>query len=564
MKLDRIPIAFGALLCAALAWFVSQALPAPAPGDRSAFAQALARAVLQERRIVFPLGVAASIATLLVLLRHGALTSRRGALQGAALLALFGSGLLSVLETEPTARALLALIASDASLAPLLSRLAVDRWLHLGLAVAAVACLMVADREPLPDESAGSFAGLDARHRTLLFLLGTATLFQGYDQFIVSMALPYIGRDLDASERGLGLALSLIRVGALVSVLLGYAADRRGRRGLLLVTILAYTVATAATGLSRTIVQFVIFQLVAEIFLVAELALTQVVIAEEFPARARSLGQGLLGTFGALGAGLAALLFPIFQETSAGWRGLYFVGLAPLLLVAYLRRSLPETARWKTAEHATSFGDVAAGPYRARFLVLLALAFGLGASVSPAFAFASYRATNHFGWNPSEVSAMVLMGGGLGMFGWFLSGLFAERAGRRRLGVLAFTGTTGAAWTYYSTGWLAPTFALLVFFEAGATVALNALGTELFPTRVRSTAKSWISNAAVIGAVFGMACVGALGNALGGADRVIRLLSMLPVLCCAGVLALPETQGLELEDIVAVEERTVTSISHPR
>jgi MFS family permease len=559
MKLDRVPIALSAVLCIALAFFVLQSAPAPEPSGRMTFAQALARAIAQERRIVLPLGVAASIAILLVLLRHGALLSRRGALQATALLALFASGLLSVLETEPTARAALRVLGTESSVVPLLSRLAFDHWLHLGLSLAALACLVVADRQPALDEGAGVIAGLDAYHRNLLFLLGTATLFRGYDHFIVSMALPYIGRDLDASESGLGLALSAIRVGALVSVLLGYAADRRGRRGLLFATILAYTVATAATGLSRTIVQFVVCQLIAEIFLVAELSLAQVVIAEEFPARARSLGQGLLGTFGALGAGLAALLFPLFQETAAGWRGLYFVGLAPLLLVAYLRRSLPETARWKNAERRdeTRLGDVAAGPYRERFLVLVALAFALGCAAAPAFGFASYRATKQFGWNPSEVSAMVLMGGGLGMFGWFLSGLLGERFGRRRLGLVAFAGTSVACWAYYASGWLAPAFALLVFFEAGCTVALNALGTELFPTRLRSTAKSWITNAAVVGSVVGMGCVGGLSGALGGADGVIRLLALLPVASCAGLLVLTETRGRELEEIVAADEFTV-------
>ena len=51
-----------------------------------------------------------------------------------------------------------------------------------------------------------AIAGLDERHRVLLFLLGTVTFFQGYDTFIVSMALPYIGRDLGASEGTLGFA----------------------------------------------------------------------------------------------------------------------------------------------------------------------------------------------------------------------------------------------------------------------------------------------------------------------------------------------------------------------
>src|SRR3989442_2566350 len=133
MKLDRVPIALGAVLCAALAFFVLQSAPAPEPSGRMAFAEALARAIAQERRIVFPLGVAASIAILLVLLRHGALLSRRGALQATALLALFGSGLLSVLETEPTAREALRLLRTKFSVVPLLSRLGFDHWLHLGL-----------------------------------------------------------------------------------------------------------------------------------------------------------------------------------------------------------------------------------------------------------------------------------------------------------------------------------------------------------------------------------------------------------------------------------------------
>ena len=152
---------------------------------------------------------------------------------------------------------------------------------------------------------------------------------------------------------------------------------------------------------------------------------------------------------------------------------------------------------------------------------------------------------------------MVLVGGGLGMFGWFVSGLLGERIGRRRLGLLAFAGASAAAWAYYSSRWLAPAFALLVFFEAGCTVTLNALGTELFPTRLRSTAKSWITTAGVLGSVVGMACVGALSGPLGGADGVIRLLALLPVASCAGLLVLTETRGRELEEIVAADEFTV-------
>jgi MFS family permease len=557
LNLDRLPIFLAGLLCAAMV-FYEFALPAPPPNAEalSAFATEFARLAARERLSSFPLGVGTSIVTLIVLLRHGAYASRRGMLQGAAILVLFVSGLLTTLFGEPLVREIERVSASGSltALPPLLERWASWHSVELGLSLAVLAFLLIAHREPVPAVAETSALGLTPRHRTLLFLLGTATLFQGYDNFIVSMALPYIGRDLGASQGALGLALSAIRVGALVSIVFGRVADRRGRRGMLLFTIVAYTLATAATGLSRGINDFVILQLLAQIFLVTELSVAQVVIAEEFPAAFRSLGQGLLGTFGALGAGLAAVFFPLFQATPLGWRGLYFVGIAPLLLTAYLRRSLPETARWQDARrrgeteraHVSELASREMGP---RFASLLAVASAVGCAASPAFGFASYHATEAFGWSPAEVSAMVLLGGGLGMAGWFCWGLLAERVGRRSVGAVALAGTGGATWLYYATPWLAPAFALLVFMEAGAMVGLNALGTEVFPTRLRSTAKSWITNAGVVGAVAGMAAVGVLTDTLGGADRVIRLCALLPLLSAASLLAVPETRGLELEEI---------------
>ncbi|MGH7804505.1 MAG: MFS transporter, partial [Candidatus Binatia bacterium] len=303
-------------------------------------------AARRERVVLFPLGVATSIATFVALMRHGHLRSRRTRLQLAAVVLLFVSGALANGPIASASEALIAASGGDAA-AALFDHWARLRWLSFGLVVATVVALGVAHRQPA--EVIDETRGLTSRHRLLLFLLGAATLFEGYDRFIVSLALPYIGADLGASESTLGWALSAIRLGALASIPLGRVADRRGRRGLLLFTILAYTIATAATGFSTGIVTFVAFQLLATIFLLTELSLAQVVIAEEFPRDFRAQGQAMLGAFGALGAGLCAVIFPMFQQTALGWRGLYFVGLLPLLLIAWLRRALPETERWQQA-----------------------------------------------------------------------------------------------------------------------------------------------------------------------------------------------------------------------
>jgi len=282
MKLDHLPIALCAALCAGLALF-RLALPelTASPEALSGFVAEFTAFTRRERMLLFPLGVATSISTLVVLMRHGSLVSRRGRLLAAAAGLLFAAGLYSTIGGEPAVKEILRLAAagSASGIEPFLSRWASGHWVLTGLDGVALACLLLASRDGDPAPAAEVADGtLSAHQRTLLFLLGTATLFHGYDTFIVSMALPYIGRDLAASESTLGFALSAIRIGALVSIVFGRIADRRGRRGLLLLTVLAYTVATGATGLSRGIVDFVLLQLVAQTFLVAEVAIAQVVI----------------------------------------------------------------------------------------------------------------------------------------------------------------------------------------------------------------------------------------------------------------------------------------------
>ena len=105
--------------------------------------------------------------------------------------------------------------------------------------------------------------------------------------------------------------------------------------------------------------------------------------------------------------------------------------------------------------------------------------------------------------------------------------------------------------TFYRTGWLMPAFAALVFTEAGVTIALSALGTELFPTRLRATAKSWVTNAGILGAMAGLAIVGLLSDSAGGAASVISMLAVVPILATPLLFTVRETRGEELETISA-------------
>lgn len=503
--------------------------------------------------LIFPLGMLTTLMSLAALLRLWNLSSRRGRFRLLSIVLLFVVFILELTTIEPVVTRLLRV--TD----PLAATVTADvlqlrqlNFMRAAIMIAMAVALVAAHRAPYPitKESADGFT---VRHRTLLLIVGFTTLFEGYDRFIASLALPYIGKDLGADEGALGYALAVIRLGALVAILFGRMADWYGRRRLLIISVVCYTLATAATGFSSGLLDFALFQLVATIFLTTELALSQVIIAEEFPPRMRGFGQGMLGAFGACGSGLAAMLFPILQRTEFGWRGMYLIGVLPLLVVALLQRHLPETTRWQRARSdAVARGrDLLTPRWRTPFIVLTLLSAVASAAAAPAFSFASYRATTAMDWNPGQVSGMILGGGSVGFIGYFLLGRLSDGIGRRWIGAVGVVGGAAAIAIFYQTHNLMLAFALLTFSESGVLIAINSLGTELFPTDLRATAKAWLTNAATIGALIGLGAVGALSNVEGGHASIITILAGLLLLHAPFFFLMRETRHAELEEITS-------------
>jgi MFS family permease len=149
---------------------------------------------------------------------------------------------------------------------------------------------------------------LTRRQWSVLGLVSLVSMFEMYDVYLFALNLSHIQRELGIAESQLGLLGGLVRAGAVGAVLVTLAADRFGRRRLLLVTVLAYTLFTGATALAPNAAWFVVCQFFARAFAAAETLLAVVVIAEEFDAEHRGWGIGALGAITACGAGLAALL----------------------------------------------------------------------------------------------------------------------------------------------------------------------------------------------------------------------------------------------------------------
>src|SRR5437867_6820373 len=389
---------------------------------------------------------------------------------------------------------------------------------------------------------------LEPAHRRLLGLLGLAIFFEGYGRSIITLTLPYVGRDLATSGPQLSYALAAISAGALGVLPLGKLIDRLGRRRLLLGCVLLYSLLGAGTATATALPALVAWQAGARMFQEGALLAAVVIAVEEMPAARRGIAQGVLGTANSIGSGLGAFLLGFIGLFPGGWRGLCLVSLLPLLLLPLLGRSIPETRRWagRTEPHS----GLLPRAYRGRLLAGLAVIFLAMSYDVAGFAFTTWVPKTRHGWSDAQTSALIIVAGGLGLSGFWVGGRLTDRTGRRPSAVVFFVGLALAEAAFFLGGPRAlwPSFAAMVFCQAGKTTVLRSWAPELFPTSVRGTASSWLAAGATLGAMTGLAAAGALGAVFGALGLGITLVAIAGL--AAAVLAyacLPETGGLELE-----------------
>jgi MFS family permease len=407
---------------------------------------------------------------------------------------------------------------------------------------------LVAEAEPLggPDLR----FGFNAHEWGVLIPLSLVGFFLNYDTGLLSLAAPAIADGLDVSVARFGIGVAIIRVAALASMPVLRVADRVGRRRMLLVSVLAFTVATAATSVAWGLASFIVFQMIARLFLATEESLAGIVISEEVRADRRGSGLTLLGIIAMTGFGLVALMLLVVPLTPLDWRILYLAALPPLLLVTWLRRNLRETQAFTVAQAEErvqgSFWPKVDRAHRPLLWRITLVLGSHGLLATPMFFYAAELAQDGYGWE-GLFTVIVIAAGPATLLGYLAGGRLSDRVGRRPVVLWSsLIVIFGVALVFSEERWLfAPGFFLLTGADAGLASVRPSYLSEMFPTEVRATLLAFVFAVVVAAGSIGLVVVGVLEGVASTRTAIFGLVGVMLV----GLLALrrlPETVGADV------------------
>ncbi|MGH9228216.1 MAG: MFS transporter [Acidimicrobiales bacterium] len=399
----------------------------------------------------------------------------------------------------------------------------------------------------------------DARGASVLGMLATLSLVVGYHGTLLTQTMSFAADEFGAGTTAQGGALAAVRAGALLAILLAATADRRGRRLLLVVSLLGAIGSTVLGALAPNLATLAATQVVNRGSVSAASVLLVVIAAEEMPAGSRAYALSLLSMTGALGAGMALWALPVADVGLRAWRILYVIPLVFVPLVLRFGRRLPESRRY-TRPHRT----VALAGHYHRLALLAGASFLLLLFTSPQSQFRTEFLRDERGMSAAAVSLFIMATSTPASIGIVVGGRLADTRGRRMVGAAgAVVGATLLALSFTFDGpamWLTATLGSI--FAAALVPALSVYGPELFPTSLRGRANGIINTVATVGSVIGLVLAGFLIDKLDSFGLALGFLAIGPLVMAAVVLVLfPETAWRELEDLNPEDRTAATTMS---
>lgn len=434
--------------------------------------------------------------------------------------------------------------------------------------------------------------GLTSMHWRVLRASFLGWIFDGYETLaIVVVLVPMLHSVLTPAQAastpvyaGLVIGITLLGWG-LGGLIGGVLADYVGRKRMMLWSVFLYALFSGLTALSPDFFVLCGLRFLTGLAMGSEWSTGIALLSETWPENARAKGAGFLQSGFGWGTLLAAVVWyllaaahPLGADT---WRLMFVLGALPALFVLYIRRGVNESEKWQRAVrekrwNATTAEPRAAEPaggdkrpftlaqlFRQReaarrtvLLGLLSIVATIGwwaiSTLLPAYTVAIGKAeqvADPASWG-TRVSITYTIGA---IAAYTIGGFVIDVVGRRAFISLTFAGSLVVTFVTYKLTHTVEAMLIIApingFFTLGfAYVWMAIYPCELFTSTVRSTASSFVFNAARLIAWVFPIIAGTIVKSFGGAPQAAMALGSVYVLGILLPWFLPETRGQGMPD----------------
>ena len=281
--------------------------------------------------------------------------------------------------------------------------------------------------------------GWSSQQRNVAIASFLSWTLDAFDFFILVFLLSDIAKAFNVGMEEVTLAILLtLAVRPIGALLFGRAAEKYGRRPILMVNILFFSIFELLSAAAPSLTMFLVLRVLYGVAMGGIWGVASSLAMETIPDRSRGLMSGIFQAGYPFGYLLAAVVYGSLFEI-VGWRGMFVIGAIPIILLPFIYFKVPESPVWLAArerKESTALLPVLKSHWKlCIYLVLLMAAFNFFSHGTQDM-YPAFLKIQH-GFDPKTVSIIAISYNIASIIGGVFFGVLSEKIGRKKAIIIA-------------------------------------------------------------------------------------------------------------------------------
>lgn len=391
--------------------------------------------------------------------------------------------------------------------------------------------------------------------KTMILILGFAGFTVLADNWVVSPILPAISAyfNEEISKAGLLITAYMIPFG-LFQLVFGPLADRFGKRQVINIAMLFFSISAILCSIAGNILQLSIYRALTGLFAASVIPISLALIGDLVPLNQRQSAIGSFMGISFLGQGLSMAIGGTVAYF-LNWRGVFAIyallAVIPTVLLFTIGRQIPSQKN-PNSELLAPYVKLLSNAISLRTYLVILLE---GIFIIGTFSYHGSYISKVYHFNYLYIGFIMTAFGLIAIIGGRLSGRLAAKWGRKTVLTLGLLSATAADILFYTVGGILPALvlgvALLGFGFILAHSTLLTIATE-FAAQARGAAMSLVAFCLMGG--------GGIGTAIGGRIIAVNGFSTLFELYAVGLTILVVIALLMVK--IGTPAKTISEAKH--